>query len=124
MLEAIVIGVLVIAAIRGWRKPHVWSHLRHVKPSRTQDASGWVYFAVGPDTPVQVGTSTVSPTGGLPELKYGCPVPMQVIHKIRTSDLAGTARSVVAELAPYHIREAWYDRDATMFYVDHLKGAC
>jgi len=121
------IGVMLILG-------YVWHHRHkgyklsrkmwvHVDEKKTYPPSGWIYFACGSGTPVLVGSSKEEPSAGnVPELKNAA-VPMRVVYKFRTDNLMAAAERIVGELKPYHVRQGWFDRDATLFYVDHLKGA-
>jgi hypothetical protein len=109
----------------GWHPGRKMYETRRVEQAlKTQDqGSGWIYFACGPGTPVMVGASLVPPTvKNVPWLRLSG-VPMRIVHKYETKDMEGEVRRIIGELMPYHVRQSWFDRDATLFYVDHLKGA-
>jgi hypothetical protein len=123
MTAFVVVVVLVVAYLWSHHHkavtPHQPGAQRRVRRATAAPAGGWVYFACGRHGPVKVGTSSKEPAGSVVDAAE----PMRVVHKIRTTDAEGDVRQIVKELEPYHLRQGWFDRDATLYYVDHLKGA-
>lgn len=111
----------VIAAVRAiiqHERADIWEEA---------DPSGWVYFvqAVGqPDSPVKVGMTYRDPTEDrLPELRTMSPYPLRIIYKFHTEDRHQYEAKLHRILKPHRRHGEWYDRDATLALIDHLKGA-
>lgn len=109
------------------------AYLRERRPVRAtvvgepqEDRSGWVYFITAAkrhDTPVKVGMSKYEPSAGrLPDLKTMSPFPLRVIHKVKCVDRYATEAAVHEHLKDHRLHGEWFDRDATMMYIAHLKG--
>lgn len=87
------------------------------------DPSGWIYFICGEEGPVKVGMTAFEPTRQrLPELSTMSPVPLRVYFKAYVPDRRLVERALHAELAPYREHGEWFDRDAALYFADHLKG--
>ena len=97
-----------------------------VSPKRkTVGRGGWLYFiSNGPETPVKVGLSKYDPTKQrLGELQTMSPTPLRVIYKLPVRDRFAAETMVHAHLAPYRKNGAWFDRDATLAFIEHMKGS-
>lgn len=85
--------------------------------------AGWVYFAAGSEGPIKIGCTHRKPCQErLPELKTMSPIPLRIIYKQPTPDRFGDEARIHEELAAYRQHGEWFDRDATLYYIDHLKG--
>lgn len=88
--------------------------------------AGWVYFIASnqEDAPIKIGLTQRDPLKErMPELETMSPFPLHVIHIIRTKNCYQLEREIHDELKQYREHGEWFDRDAVMMYIDHLKGA-
>lgn len=90
------------------------------------NTAGWVYFIASDqdEAPIKIGMTQRDPRRGrLPELETMSPYPLRLIHALRTSNAARSEREIHEALKDYRLHGEWFDRDAVMMYIDHLKGA-
>lgn len=112
----------------------IWAHFDNRKASKRvaqktvlglpRAKPGYVYFAGSeqPDTPIRIGTTATQPK--VAAVEDGSPLNLKILHVVQTFDLNGTVSGIVEDLKEYHLRQGWFDRDATLYYIDHLKGRC
>lgn len=89
---------------------------------------GWIYFlsTTGQDldAPIKIGMTHRDPTSDrLPEIRTMSPFPLRIIHKYWTRDPEGEEARIHQELRAFRKHGEWFDRDATLMFIDHLKGA-
>jgi hypothetical protein len=91
---------------------------------RSQTRAGWVYFiGNGPDTPIKVGMTRTDPSKSrLTELRTMSPVPLRIYYTFFAKDRFAAEAKVHEHLADYRVRGEWFDRDATLALIDHMKG--
>jgi hypothetical protein len=113
-----VLPILVGAAfaIKGFYQGHTVKH-----------QGGWIYFlsAVGQDvdSPIKVGMTHRDPTEDrLPEIRTMSPFPLRILYKYWTADPSGEEARIHRELGLFRRHGEWFDRDATLMFIDHQKG--
>lgn len=95
----------------------------------TVDAqAGWVYFVTGGtdemDTPIKIGMTHRDPAEDrLPEIRTMSPFPLRVIYKFRAPNAAEAEAKVHERLRNHRLHGEWFERDATLAFIDYLKGA-
>lgn len=116
----VIIVLLAIHALKTYRK--AGTRVQAVY-ARSGDQSGWVYFATGAEGPVKIGCTERQPCHDrLPELRTMSPIPLRIIYKVAVPDRYAAEAKMHDDLAAYRQHGEWFDRDATLYYIDHLKG--
>jgi hypothetical protein len=111
---------LILVALAGL----VWTHYQHQQPLGEQDRSGWLYFIAAAAGPVKVGMSSHEPTAQrLPELQTMSPIPLKLLFKMYVHDRWEAEQRAHDALSEYRTHGEWFERDAALSYMDHLKGA-
>lgn len=108
---AVFLLVLVLAVRKGIRKAN--------GTTVSADVTGWIYFAAGRDTPVLMSTSLVKPTASMIPTQ---PVPFSIIYMEEVPSRVAAIEKLWSAIGQYQIRPGWFDRDAALYYIDHLKG--
>lgn len=116
---AVIVGLLIVgAAALGTHTALRWPE--------GDDGSGWVYFLSPPaetEGPIKVGSTSRDPVQDrMPEIRTMSPYPLKIIWKFHTPDRFKSERLVHEELAAFRQHGEWFDRDATLALIDHLKG--
>jgi len=95
------------------------------RPRRVVGRSGWLYFiSNGPGTPVKVGLSKHDPSGDrLSALQTMSPTPLRVLFKLQVADRYKAEAMVHEHLDAHRLHGEWFDRDVTLAFIEHLKGA-
>lgn len=119
MFFYIILGCVVLGLAFGFHD--YWK-----KRQSGDDGSGWIYFMTAPartDAPIKVGMTRRDPTEDrMPEIRTMSPFPLRVIYKVFVDDRYEAERAVHAELAQYRQQGEWFDREATLALISHLKG--
>lgn len=91
-----------------------------------QDRSGWIYFITAADhedAPVKVGMSYAEPCNGrLDDLRAMSPFPLRLLYTFWTSDRYEYEAKIHKVLNPHRRHGEWFDRDATLAFIDYIKG--
>lgn len=93
---------------------------------KSGQSEGWVYFVTAPgndEAPVKIGYTHRDPTADrLPELRTMSPFPLRIIFKFKAPDVRIAEKAVHRQLDAHRLHGEWFDRDATLAFIDHLKG--
>jgi hypothetical protein len=99
----------------------------HSRVDVYEDRRGWLYFVTPQgieDAPIKIGMCHRDPTEErLPELRTMSPYPLRILYKLPVSDRYEYEAKVHHILAEHRRHGEWFDRDATLAFIDHLKGA-
>lgn len=94
-----------------------------VQPRSKGKDAGWVYFIGGSQGPIKVGFTRKEPTAErLPELQTLSPYPLRVMHSFRAVNARMAEAEIHDQLARYREHGEWFDREAALSYISHLKG--
>ena len=86
--------------------------------------AGWVYFIGSSNTrqPIRIGHTELHPyKDRLPELETNDPEPLSVIYAMKSNDAQSEEKRIHDDLSDFRTRGSWFDRDAVLAYLDHLK---
>lgn len=94
-------------------------------PESTQ--VGWVYFIspIGgavqePPAPIKIGMTWRDPYNErLPELETGSAQQLEVLHAEQSHSPAELEKVFHRALEAFRVRGEWFDRDATLAFIDH-----
>jgi Meiotically up-regulated gene 113 len=121
----VAVAALVLVALWGFASGAVKAV--QARDRRPGHRPGWLYFVTAPaqdNAPVKIGITERDPSHDrLPELRTMSPFPLKVIAKFPVTDRYIAEASVHEELSDYRLHGEWFDRDAALMYIDHLKGA-
>lgn len=82
-----------------------------------------MYFIGGSQGPIKVGFTRKEPTAErLPELQTLSPYPLRVMHSFRAVNARMAEAEIHDQLARYREHGEWFDREAALSYISHLKG--
>lgn len=111
----ILIGAFVLGCLQAASNIRAQGH--------APDDAGWLYFIGGKGTPIKIGLSKHDPAGErIADLKTMSPFPLRVIYKLEVQDRYAAERMAHEHLAPFRQHGEWFDRDATLAFISHLKG--
>jgi len=93
----------------------------------TDSREGWVYFVSAvdpPDAPIKIGRSSHDPLKQrLPDLQTMSPYPLTLIHTFKCEDAMNAELRIHEHLKQYRLHGEWFERDATLMFIDYLRGA-
>ena len=95
--------------------------------ARVVSTPGWVYFlsSVGgdeedPPAPIKIGMTHRDPaTYRLPEIETMSPKPLEILATIKAKQPELLERTIHQELIAFRHHGEWYDRDATLAWLDN-----
>lgn len=106
------IGFGVYVAVRDHKVGH--------QPRRSK--GGWIYFAAADEGPVRIGSHEKEPTKQRCRELSDSPVKLRIFFKFETPNVFIDERKIKYVLRDDHDHGDWYERDATLAYISHLRG--
>lgn len=107
-----------------------WRDERRIEAAAVNvEPPGWVYFLTtvdggeaDPPDPIKIGMTHRDPaTNRLPEIETMSPSKLRLIAAIKAEVPSLLERAIHNELKPYRHHGEWYDRDATLAWLDHYR---
>ena len=126
-----IVWFLILGAALGFGVRLGLETARYRATTRAAPQGGWIYFLSAvdgaeddPPSPIKIGMTRRDPaTARLPEIEAMSPQSLEVIYSFYASDPIRVEYAIHKELWQYRHHGEWFDRDAVMMYLDHIKGA-
>lgn len=104
--------IALIAALLLGAKSGVGRH------SRVPKAAGWLYFIADSKGPVLVAVTQADGIE-LPDSAHQ----LRVVYQKRVGNVFVAMDCAQSALGAHRVRGNWFDRDSTLFYIEHVKEA-
>jgi hypothetical protein len=114
ILWAVIVGVIIVVSI-------LRAHLNYVREKGTltesstgpAEKAGRIYFLANDNVPGRI--QIVKSRGELA-------TPLKVVREMVTPTPNAVLAQIYRELQGSHVSGTWYDEDAVLMYLDHLRG--